>query len=165
MTEAEGRQRAQCSRWQQMPPEDEAALQKHSTQRACNDSLYFSNADFFTQHFGDHWGVSSRQKEGKEKTQFETRQQHGTLSHDSLATSMFVNAQTCYFLPRKQMRNKTTDDDRGLFAVFVRIRRHWRKLAQPCLKANLNRENAKGRWHPKGTRHLYRLLIRGQQHM
>ena len=43
--------------------EEEAALQQDSTQRACNDSLYFSNADFFTQHFGDHWGgVSTRQK-------------------------------------------------------------------------------------------------------
>ena len=47
-------------------------------------------------------GVSSRQKEGKEKTQIETRQQYGTLSHDSLTASMFGNAQTCYFLPRKQ---------------------------------------------------------------
>ena len=47
-------------------------------------------------------GVSSRQKEGKEKTHIGTRQQYGTLSHDSLTTSMFGNAQTCYFLPRKQ---------------------------------------------------------------
>ena len=38
--------------------EDEAALQKHSTQIACNDPLDFSNADVVTQHFGDHWGVS-----------------------------------------------------------------------------------------------------------
>ena len=30
--------------------EEEAALQQDSTQRACNDSLYFSNADLFTQH-------------------------------------------------------------------------------------------------------------------
>ena len=27
----------------------------------------------------------------------------------------------------------TTDDDRGHFDVFVRIKRHWRKLVQPCL--------------------------------
>ena len=38
-----------------------ATLQKDSTHRTCNDLLYFSNAEFFTQHFGDHcisyiWG-------------------------------------------------------------------------------------------------------------
>ena len=34
---------------------------------------------------------------------------------------------------------KTTALDREHFGVFVRIRRHWRRLAQPCLKANLSR--------------------------
>lgn len=34
---------------------------------------------------------------------------------------------------------KTTALDREHFCVFVRIRRHWRKLAQPHLKANLSR--------------------------
>ena len=42
--------------------EEEAALQQDSTQRACNDSLYFSNADFFTQHVGDHWGGQYKTK-------------------------------------------------------------------------------------------------------
>ena len=51
---------------------------------------------------------------------------------------MFGSAQTCGFLPRRQVR-KTTALDRAHVAVFVRIRRHWRKLAQPCLKANLSR--------------------------
>ena len=48
--------------------EEEAALQQDSTQRACNDSLYFSNADFFTQHVGDHWGGGSVQDKKKVKT-------------------------------------------------------------------------------------------------
>ena len=43
--------------------------QQDSTHRTCNDLLYFSNAEIVTQHFGDHWGVSTRQKEGKGKTQ------------------------------------------------------------------------------------------------
>ena len=50
--------------------EEEAALQQDSTQRACDDPLYFSNADFLTQQFGDHSGVSTRQTEGKGNTQF-----------------------------------------------------------------------------------------------
>ena len=63
-------------------------------------------------------GVSSRQKEGKEKTQFGTMRTYGTLSHDSLATSMFGSAQSCNFLPRKQVRK----NDRPRPRTFLRFR-------------------------------------------
>ena len=43
----------------------EATVQQHSIERACYDYANFLNGDSFTQHFGDHWGVSARQKEGK----------------------------------------------------------------------------------------------------
>ena len=95
-----------------------ATLQKDSTYGTCNDRLYFSNAETITQHFGDHWGVSSRQKEGNEKTQFGTMRTYGTLSHDSLATSMFGSAQSCNFLPRKQVRK----NDRPRPRTFLRFR-------------------------------------------
>jgi len=48
---------------------------------------------------------SSRQKEGKEKSQFGTRQKHCTISHDCLTTAMFSSARTCYVLPRICMQN------------------------------------------------------------
>ena len=49
-------------------------------------------------------GVSSRQKEGKEKPLFGTRQNNCTISHDCLTTAMFGSARTCYFVTRKQVR-------------------------------------------------------------
>ena len=71
-------------------------------------------------------GVSSRQKEGKEKTQLGTSQQCGTLSHDSLTTSMFGNAQTCNFLPRKQVRK----NDRPRPRTFLRFHPHQEALEE-----------------------------------
>ena len=71
-------------------------------------------------------GVSSRQKEGKEKTQFGTRQQYGTLSHDSLTTSMFDNAQTCYIIQRKQVRK----NDRPRPRTFWRFRPYQEALEE-----------------------------------
>ena len=40
----------------------EATLQQHSTERACHDDVYFLNEDFFTKHFGDHWGGQLKTK-------------------------------------------------------------------------------------------------------
>ena len=41
---------------------EEATLQQHSTERACHDDVYFWNEDFFTKHFGDHWGGQLKTK-------------------------------------------------------------------------------------------------------
>ena len=40
----------------------EATLQQHSTERAFHDDVYFWNEDFFTKHFGDHWGGQLKTK-------------------------------------------------------------------------------------------------------
>ena len=50
----------------------------------------------------------------------------------------------------------TTALDRAHFAVFVRIRRHWRKLAQPCLKANLSRTQKSQEPAQGGLRSTYK---------
>ena len=46
---------------------EEAALQQHSTEMAGDDDVYFLNVDFFTKHFGDHWGVSVEDKKKVKK--------------------------------------------------------------------------------------------------
>ena len=37
-------------------------VQTNSTQKTDNESLYFSNAETFTQHSGDHWGGQFKTK-------------------------------------------------------------------------------------------------------
>ena len=44
-----------------------ATLQADSTHRSCNDLLYFSNAEIFTQLFVDHWGESVEDKKKVKK--------------------------------------------------------------------------------------------------
>ena len=83
-------------------------------------------------------GVSSRQKEGKEKHNLE-RDKNMALSPMTVSQPQCSAVHGLATLSHVNKCEKTTDDDRGHFAVFVRIRRHWRKLAQPCLKANLSR--------------------------
>ena len=41
---------------------EEATLQQHSTEIPGDDDVYFSNVDFFTKHFGDHWGGQLKTK-------------------------------------------------------------------------------------------------------
>ena len=36
--------------------EKHTLLQQHSTEAAGDDDVYFLNEDFYTKHFGDHWG-------------------------------------------------------------------------------------------------------------
>ena len=76
---------------------------------------------------------SWREKEGKEKSQFGTKQKHCTISHDCLTTAMFSSARTWYFLPRKQVWN----NDRSRPRTFCCFRSY--QKAQPGLKANLSR--------------------------
>ena len=41
---------------------EEATLQQHSTETAGDDYVYFLDVDFFTKHFGDHWGGQLKTK-------------------------------------------------------------------------------------------------------
>ena len=82
-------------------------------------------------------GVSSRQKEGNDKSQFGIRQKNMALSPMTASQPQCSAVYGLATFSHVNKCEKTTDDDRGHFAVFVRIRRHRGKLAQPCLKANL----------------------------
>ena len=44
-----------------------ARVQTDPTQKADNESLYFSNAETFTQLFGDHWGGAVEDKKKVKK--------------------------------------------------------------------------------------------------
>ena len=52
-------------------------------------------------------GVSTRQKEGKEKTQLSTLQKHGAPTHDRDTNAMLRSVWTCNILPRKQARKNS----------------------------------------------------------
>ena len=137
---------ADGSRWHKRRHE-EATLQQHSTERACNDYVYFLNEDFFTQHFGDHWGGSVQDKKKVKKKHNSKPDNNMALSPMTLSQPQCSSMHKLATFSHVNQCEKTTALDREHFAVFVRIRRHWRKLAQPCLKANLSRgqEMAGGR--------------------
>ena len=52
-------------------------------------------------------GVSSRQKEGKGKTELRTCRNHGTPTHDRDTNAMSRSVRTCYFLPRIHVRKNS----------------------------------------------------------
>ena len=95
-------------------------------------------------------GVSSRQKEGNEKTQIGTRQQHGTLSNDSLATSMFSSVQNCYVVPRIRIQKNRRGPSRT-FSHFASYRRAHKSPSGWQLLANLSRAEG-NRWQQKKQR-------------
>ena len=52
-------------------------------------------------------GVSTRQKEGKGKTELRTCRNHGTPTHDRDTNAMLMSVRTCYFLPRIHVRKNS----------------------------------------------------------
>ena len=52
-------------------------------------------------------GVSTRQKEGKGKTELRTCWNHGTPTHDRDTNAMLRSVRTCYFLPRIHVRKNS----------------------------------------------------------
>ena len=60
-------------------------------------------------------GVSTRQKEGKEKTQLRTLQNNGAPTHDRDTNAMLRSVWTCIILPRKQARKNNGEQWRTFY--------------------------------------------------